>query len=96
MQYFVYILECHDGTLYIGITTDLERRIKQHNGEIRGGAKYTQARRPVVLRYIEEYETRSKAQVREAELKQMTRRAKLALIASAPHIPLSPVSPLNH
>ena len=47
-MYFVYILECADGTLYTGITTDLERRLDEHNNSSKG-AKYTRARRPVVL-----------------------------------------------
>ncbi|MCM8540094.1 MAG: GIY-YIG nuclease family protein [Lentisphaeraceae bacterium] len=48
-MYFVYILECCDGTFYTGITTDIKRRLRQHNGEITGGAKYTCARQPVKL-----------------------------------------------
>ena len=47
--YFVYIVECSDGTLYTGITTDITRRLKEHNGVLAGGAKYTSARRPVKL-----------------------------------------------
>ena len=81
MPYFVYILECQDGTLYIGITTDLTRRMKEHNGLVLGGAKYTQARRPVILKYIEQFENRSQAQVREAELKKYSRQEKLELIS---------------
>ena len=48
-MYYVYIIECCDGTFYTGITTDVKRRLRQHNGEIVGGAKYTSARRPVTL-----------------------------------------------
>ncbi len=45
----VYLLECADGTLYCGITTNMERRLRQHNGQVPGGARYTQGRRPVEL-----------------------------------------------
>ena len=44
--YFVYILRCNDGSLYCGITTDVARRLRQHNGELKGGARYTRSRRP--------------------------------------------------
>ncbi len=48
-QWLVYLLECADGTLYCGITTNMERRLGQHNGQVPGGARYTQGRRPVRL-----------------------------------------------
>ena len=71
MQY-TYIVECRDGTLYTGWTTDLEKRIKAHNtGK---GAKYTKNRAPVRLVYHEEYETKQEALKREYAIKQMTRR----------------------
>ncbi|HZF62525.1 MAG TPA: GIY-YIG nuclease family protein [Desulfovibrio sp.] len=47
--WLVYLLECADGTLYCGITTNIERRLGQHNGQVPGGARYTQGRRPVRL-----------------------------------------------
>lgn len=47
--WYVYLLECRDGTLYCGITCDLERRVAQHNGLVPGGARYTRGRRPVRL-----------------------------------------------
>ena len=47
--WYVYLLECGDGTLYCGITCDLERRVAQHNGLLPGGARYTRGRRPVRL-----------------------------------------------
>ncbi|WP_411330975.1 GIY-YIG nuclease family protein [Desulfovibrio desulfuricans] len=47
--WFVYLLECADGTLYCGITTNMERRLGQHNGQVPGGARYTRGRRPVRL-----------------------------------------------
>ncbi len=76
----VYILECADGTLYTGITTDLERRIEEHNSSALG-AKYTKVRRPVVLKHSESFETRSEALKREHAIKQLDRAGKLALFA---------------
>ncbi len=79
-MYFVYILACSDETLYTGITTDLERRLDEHNNSSKG-AKYTRARRPVVLVYSETYETRSEACKREYLIKhKMSREEKKALI----------------
>lgn len=80
MPWFVYILTCADGTLYTGVTTDLDRRLLEHN-ESDKGAKYTRARRPSVLSYAEPFESRSEACVREAELKKLTREEKRALIS---------------
>lgn len=80
-MYFVYILECSDGTLYTGITTDVKRRINEHNSS-NLGAKYTKARRPVKLVYVEEFENRSDVSVRENDIKKMTRKQKLQLINS--------------
>jgi putative endonuclease len=78
--YFVYILKCADGTLYTGISTELERRIKEHNSSNKG-AKYTRVRRPVTLVYSEEYLDRSSASKREYEIKKkMSRSMKLKLI----------------
>lgn len=48
-MYFVYLLRCADNSLYCGITNNLEKRLRMHNGEIKGGAKYTRGRRPVSL-----------------------------------------------
>lgn len=77
MQY-TYIVECRDGSLYTGWTTDLEKRIKAHNtGK---GAKYTKNRAPVRLVYYEEYETKQEALKREYAIKQLSRKDKLALI----------------
>ncbi len=78
-MYYLYILECADGTLYTGITTDLERRIEEHNSSEKG-AKYTRARRPVKLCYTEVCEDRSSASRREHAIKKMTRTQKLRLI----------------
>lgn len=80
--YFVYILKCADDTLYTGITTELERRIKEHNSSDKG-AKYTRVRRPVRLVYSEKYPNRSAASKREYEIKKkMSRAEKLKLIGS--------------
>lgn len=78
-QYFVYIIQCIDGSFYIGITTDLMRRIKEHNGIISGGAKYTRQKGPVALRYVEEKLSRSEALKREYALKKYSRKEKEAL-----------------
>ena len=81
MSYFVYILECADGTLYTGSTNNLEKRIREHN-HAKNGAHYTKIRRPVVLKYNEEVATLAEARKREAEFKRLTRVEKLALISS--------------
>lgn len=77
-MYFVYILECADLTLYIGSTNNIEKRIVAHNSS-KAGAKYTKARRPVILKYSESFETKSDALKREHELKKLTRQEKLKL-----------------
>jgi len=77
-MYYVYIIECKDGTLYTGITTDIQRRFKEHNSG-RGGA-YTRAKKVKKVLYTEQIETRSEAQKREAEIKSWHRERKLALI----------------
>jgi len=79
MNYFVYILECADGTLYVGCTNDLKRRLKQHN-ESRWGAQYTKIRRPVILKYSEEFKTLAEARRREQDIKGWRRERKLNLI----------------
>ena len=79
MNYFVYILKCSDDTLYTGITTDVDRRVDEHNNSDKG-AKYTKIRRPVTLMYTEELEDRSSASKREYAIKKLTRNDKKALI----------------
>ena len=74
--YFTYIVLCADNTYYTGKTANLIRRIKQHNGELSGGAKYTKIRRPVKLKYFEEYESNTLAMRREYKLKQLTHKEK--------------------
>ena len=82
MEQYVYIVECRDHSLYTGWTTHLQERIEAHN---RGrGAKYTRSRLPVELVYREAVPDRSAALRREAAIKRMDRRAKLALIAAGP------------
>ncbi|WP_408955272.1 GIY-YIG nuclease family protein [Natroniella sp. ANB-PHB2] len=78
MEHYVYIVQCSDDTLYTGYTTDVKRRIKEHNQG--RGAKYTRGRGPVRLCHTEEYTTRSQAQRREYVIKQLTRQQKLKLI----------------
>ena len=79
----VYLLQCADQSLYAGVTTDLARRLQQHNGLLAGGARYTQARRPVALVWSEACDSRSAAQQREHALRRLSRAQKLALIAEA-------------
>lgn len=76
-MYYVYILECEDGSLYTGITTDLERRFKEHQ-EGKGGA-YTRAHKPIKIVFAEQHEDRSSASKREAEIKSFTRQQKINL-----------------
>lgn len=77
-MYHVYLLECADGTIYTGITTDVARRLKAHtDGK---GARYTKARGAVKLLYSEKAKDRSVAQKREAEIKGWPRARKLAFI----------------
>ena len=79
MSYFVYILECSDGTLYTGITKDVQKRLLEHNTSVKG-AKYTKARRPVKLMYSEKSDDRSSASKREYALKKLSREDKIRLI----------------
>lgn len=80
-MYHLYILLCSDSTLYTGITTDLKRRVIEHNSS-KVGAKYTFARRPVELVYSKKFKNRSLASCEEARIKKLTRREKLKLINS--------------
>lgn len=75
----VYILECADKTLYTGITTDLKRRIEEHNSS-KLGAKYTKSRRPVKLVYFCKFENKSEASKEEYRIKQFSKKEKLDLI----------------
>lgn len=76
-MYHVYILKCHDGTLYAGSTNDLQKRIETHN--LGKGAKYTRGRLPVKLVYSESFTTKGEALKREMSLKRLSRKEKLLL-----------------
>ena len=78
-MYFLYILECSDGTFYTGITTNLDRRVKEHN-QSKLGAKYTKARRPVKLVYSKEFLNRSVASIEESRIKKLSRQEKFDFI----------------
>lgn len=77
MSHHVYIVECSDGTLYTGYTTDIERRVREHNAG--NGAKYTRGRTPVKLRHSEMFDAKSDALAREYAIKQLSRGEKNAL-----------------
>ena len=77
-RWYLYILRCGDGTLYTGITTDIETRLSQHRSG--KGAKYTRGRGPLELVYREQCEDHSQALQRELAVKAMSREEKLSLI----------------
>lgn len=81
MAWFVYLLRCGDGSLYTGYTDDVERRVAVHQSG--KGGKYTRSHLPVTLVYQEELASRSDAMRREAAIKRLSRREKLALIQSS-------------
>ncbi|ADQ65664.1 endonuclease containing a uri domain [Halogeometricum borinquense DSM 11551] len=77
-DHYVYVLRCSDDSLYTGYTTDVDRRVAEHDaGE---GAKYTRGRTPVELVHTEAFDSRSTAMSREYEIKQLSRRQKERLI----------------
>lgn len=78
-MYYLYMLNCADNTLYTGITTDLKRRLQEHNNS-KLGAKYTAARRPVTLLGAWEFPSRSAASREESVIKKLSRQEKLSLI----------------
>jgi putative endonuclease len=78
-MFWVYILECNDGTYYVGSTNNIEQRVHKHNNT-QAGAHYTKIRRPVTLVYSEQCETYADVRKREGELKRLTRLQKTALI----------------
>ena len=80
-SHYVYILQCSDGSYYTGATTDLEKRLQMHNGDLPGGARYTRSRRPVTLVYVETFATRKEALQREAAIKAMSRKRKERLLS---------------
>ncbi len=83
-DWIVYIVRCSDETLYTGITKDVDRRIGEHNGRYLRGARYTRARRPVILVYLEILKSRSEAAKREFEIKRLNREGKEELVSASP------------
>jgi len=79
-EWVVYLLRCADNSFYCGITNNLEKRLRQHNGEIKGGAKYTQSRRPCHIVYQEFATNRQTASQREYAIKQLSKAKKQQLI----------------
>ncbi len=75
----VYLLRCNDNSLYAGITTDIQRRLQEHNNS-KLAAKYTRARRPVVLVYSESTSDRSTASKREYQLRKLSKTKKEQLV----------------
>lgn len=89
-KWVLYMLECSDGSLYTGITDDLQRRLAAHRAG--KGAKYTRGRGPLKLRYCEDCEDRSQALRRELQVKQLPRPRKLALCDGCNHPALAELS----
>lgn len=81
MKYFVYLLECEDGSLYTGITTDVTRRFAEHQQGI--GSSFTRSKKAKRIVYTETHPDRSSASSREAEIKTWSREKKLALVSSS-------------
>ena len=77
--WYVYVLQCSDGSYYTGVTKDIKRRLNEHNNSKRG-AKYTRTRRPVKLVYFSEYDSRSSAQKAEHAFKKLSRMRKAGII----------------
>ncbi|MFH1827112.1 MAG: GIY-YIG nuclease family protein [bacterium] len=80
MSYYFYILRCLDNSLYSGITTDLKRRVREHNSSSSKGAKSLRAKKPVKLVYSEKHKDRNSALVREAKVKKFSKSKKEELI----------------
>lgn len=83
-MHYVYVLECGDGSLYTGYTTDVDRRVAEHAAG--DGAKYTRGRRPVELVHVESFDSKSAALSREHAIKSLSRGAKERLVAAAPRV----------
>lgn len=79
-SWWVYLLRCNDNSLYAGVTTDISRRIDEHNNS-KLGAKYTRARRPVSLAYLEEANNKSTACQREYQIRHLTKLKKEHLVS---------------
>lgn len=78
-RWFVYVVRCRDGSLYTGVSTDVAGRVAVHNSG--RGARYTRARRPVVVVHVERKQSRGNALKREAAIKALSRAQKLELLA---------------
>ncbi len=84
-RWYVYILRCADNSLYTGVTKDYERRLAEHNLDSKKAAKYTRARRPVVMVYVELASNRSNACQREASIKRLTSAQEESLVSAFAH-----------
>jgi len=82
--WWVYFLRCNDNSLYAGVTTDIHRRIDEHNNS-KLGAKYTRARRPVSLAYLEQVDNKSLACKREYQIRQLSKVKKEQLVIDFNH-----------
>ena len=82
--WYLYVVRCSDGTLYTGISTDIDRRVREHNGSKRG-AKYTKTRRPVKLVWSKEFNNRSEAQSAEYNFKKLFHKQKWEIINEDSH-----------
>ncbi|MCY3768199.1 MAG: GIY-YIG nuclease family protein [Gammaproteobacteria bacterium] len=80
-DWFVYMVRCRDGSLYTGISTNVERRIREHNFDDRKGSRYVRSKRPVTLVYQEGCADRSFASIREFQIRKMNKTAKEKLIS---------------
>lgn len=81
-MYYVYLVECVDKSYYCGITTDIDRRVYEHNESVKG-AKYTRSRRPVKLIWSKIVENRSEATKLELQIKNMSKKEKIALVLTS-------------
>ena len=91
-MWYIYVVVCFDNSFYCGITTNLDRRLKQHNGEIKGGAKYTRGRRPCQYVYTKKAANRSAASKEEYKFKKLSRKNKLSfLLNNSDYDPISGV-----
>ena len=79
-DWFLYLLRSNTGHIYTGITTNPQRRLRQHNGELTGGAKALRGQRPLQLLYQEPYPCRSSASKAEYQFKQLSKQQKEAFI----------------
>jgi putative endonuclease len=79
MLYYAYIAQCSDNTYYCGYTTNIKKRESMHN-KAKNGAKYTRTRRPVQIKYFEQYTSLSEALKRENQLKKLTHKQKADLV----------------